>query len=274
MQPVPERRYQSTQEMKADVDSARSPLPVAHPLPKPPPRLAKAVSPKVAKKTRAPLWIAAVAGLAVLLGVGVVWAKYRASPITAAGAASTPTTTAVWKPVVLTPDWVAKQGQASINADGELDTRNHFTLPGIAARDIILRAEIRKAQENHAIFLRHIHGGSNRFLAIYVSSAFLQMNEAGGKSYSVLSSVEFPAEKETSGKWMPFQFATVGGLSIAEVQSRVFSATSEKALQSGAVQLEGHIELRKIEVMILDGVPEAQWPEFIRTALQQPGAQP
>ena len=34
------------------------------------------------------------------------------------------------------------------------------------------------------------------------------------------------------------------------------------------------MDLRKLEVVILDGVPEAQWPEFIRTALKQSGARP
>ena len=63
-----------------------------------------------------------------------------------------------------------------------------------------------------------------------------------------------------------------GKFSIAEVRSRVFTAATEKAIQSGDVSFSGHVELRKIEVMILDGVPEVQWPEFIRTALKQSGA--
>ena len=52
MQQAPDRRYQSTQEMKTDVESARTPLPVvlpaSAPFPKPPRSFAKAAVPKVA----------------------------------------------------------------------------------------------------------------------------------------------------------------------------------------------------------------------------------
>ena len=95
------------------------------------------------------------------------------------------------------------------------------------------------------------------------------------EQYPNLSVIKYPPEMEIADKWVPFEFATVGTLSFATVQSLAFPATaSEKAVQPGKVGLIGHMDLRKLEVVILDGVPEAQWPEFIRTALKQSGAQP
>ncbi len=81
MQQAPERRYQSTQEMKADVETARTPLPEAplptaapRSLPKPLPRAPKiAAVPKATNKRRAPLWIASIAALLVLGGLTVLY---------------------------------------------------------------------------------------------------------------------------------------------------------------------------------------------------------
>ena len=83
MQQAPDHRYQSTREMKADVESARTPLPMpaappAVALPKPPPRLAKVAKPVSAKNGRAPLWIASVIALALLAGGVALVAKHRA----------------------------------------------------------------------------------------------------------------------------------------------------------------------------------------------------
>ncbi len=85
MQQAPDRRYQSTQEMKADVESARTPLPASpppaaapSPLPKALPRAPKtADAAAAAKKGRAPLWIASAAVVAILLGIVVGVVKHR-----------------------------------------------------------------------------------------------------------------------------------------------------------------------------------------------------
>ena len=276
MQPAPERRYQSTHEMKADVDSARTPVklppPVAEPAVSAPPRVVEKADAFVPKKNRPPLWITSAVALVVVLGAVGYWVKHRGAPIAAASGGSTPTDTAVWKPVVLTQEEVAKQEGSSLSANGELNATKPFILPGITARDIVLRAETRvlPAAQHPGIILRHIDGRATRLLAIDSTRTMLQLYEPNG-TYPVLFSWDFPPEKEIEGKWVPFQFATVGNLSIGELQSRMFTATSEKALQSGVVKFAGHVQLRKIEVMILDGVPEAQWPEFIRTAMMQAG---
>ena len=83
MQQAPERRYQSTQEMKADVETARTPLPASpppaaaqRPLPKALPRAPKlAGAPASAKKSRAPLLVASAVALAVLAGAAVFISK-------------------------------------------------------------------------------------------------------------------------------------------------------------------------------------------------------
>ncbi len=105
MQQTPDRRYQSTQEMKADVESARSPLPAAslpptaapHPLPKALPRTpSMAAAPGSAKKSRTSLVVASTVVFAVLLGAAVFFLKNYgrdASPGTGkvtGGASTTP----------------------------------------------------------------------------------------------------------------------------------------------------------------------------------------
>ena len=85
MQQAPERRYQSTHEMKADVETARTPLPASPPPTEAPRPLAKArpPAPKIAstpasaKKSRALLWIASVVALALALGAIRLLPTYR-----------------------------------------------------------------------------------------------------------------------------------------------------------------------------------------------------
>ena len=200
------------------------------------------------------------------------------TPAAAGGASTTPT--AAWKPVVLTRDWMAKQGGASLSASGEVKiTGGWFDLPNSFGRDIAMRGEIRQppGDFHNNIFFRVGEGLDSRFLAIYPRQANLQIQQLKDPiiQYPILSYIKYPPEMEIVDKWVPFEFATVGKLSFATVQSLAFSpGTSEKAVQSGKVGLMGRMDLRKLEVVILDGVPEAQWPEFIRAALKQSGAKP
>jgi hypothetical protein len=70
-------------------------------------------------------------------------------------------------------------------------------------------------------------------------------------------------------KWVPVEFATVGNMSLGTVQSLPFPlGVSDEVLQPGEVHLGG-LQIRKIEIMVLDGVPEARWPEFVRAGMKQ-----
>ena len=153
------------------------------------------------------------------------------------------TSTAAWKPVVLTRDWVAKQRGASLSASGELTTTQYLqlTLPGIFGRDIAIRGEMRQPPKNmnSSIHLRHVDGLESRYLIIYPHDARLQLRLPQFKEmkeqYPSLSEIHFPPEMEIADKWVPFEFATVGRLSFATVQSLAFPATaSEKAVQPEA----------------------------------------
>ena len=79
MQQAPERRYQSTQEMKADVETARTPRP-APPTPAAASYVPRHPRPRVvavAKKSRGPRWFAATAALVVLAGAAFFLEKNR-----------------------------------------------------------------------------------------------------------------------------------------------------------------------------------------------------
>ena len=298
MQQEPALRYQSTQEMRADVESAPVSASVLSPHAsafsfrpvQPVPALPKPARRPAPAKKNMPLRLVLATAFVIVAAI-VLWAKQRAQtagkttggamPVAAASTASALGAAAAWKPVVLTQEEVAKQPGATLSASGELTMKDIFYLSSISSRDIAIRGEVRPpGNETNNIHLRH-SGGSNasRYLAIYSTIALLQVYEPNGLNPSdqntVLSQIQFPPEKNASDRWVPFEFATVGKLSFATVQSISFpvSATA-KAVQPGSVKFFGRMGLRKLEVMDLDGVPEAQWPEFIRTALKQSGAQP
>ena len=81
MQQAPDRRYQSTQEMKTDVDSARVPVEippaVAQSAVSAPPRVVEKAVALVPKKNRPPLWVAFAVVLVSVLGAGGFFAKHR-----------------------------------------------------------------------------------------------------------------------------------------------------------------------------------------------------
>ncbi len=96
MQQAPDHRYQSTQEMKADVQAARTPRIVpapqpAAPRPKPPALAQRALAkpvrpfaplPPPAAKGRAPLYVAIAAAIIALIGGGIYFAKVKPNAMT------------------------------------------------------------------------------------------------------------------------------------------------------------------------------------------------
>ena len=79
MQQAPERRYQNTQEMKTDVETARTPLPAA---PEPPVVIPSAARPAAAvpKRTRLPLVAGLAAAIIILAASAAYWAKSKRPP--------------------------------------------------------------------------------------------------------------------------------------------------------------------------------------------------
>ncbi len=173
-----------------------------------------------------------------------------------------------WVPVALTLDAVSKQLDTSLNAEGELTTGRNFTLRGITACAIAFRAEIHLLPgRNSAIQLRRAGFHSYRQLAVYPTDARIQI--PGPDKFPTLSLLTYPPGMVPVGKWVPVEFATVGKMSFATVQSLPFPPDiSEEALESGEISF-GSAQLRKMEIMILDGVPEAQWPGFVRAGMKQ-----
>ena len=75
------------------------------------------------------------------------------------------------------------------------------------------------------------------------------------------------------GKWVPFEFAVVNETSVATIASVALPVgRSEEAIESGGVLIDaqnGGADFRNLQYQIMEGVPEAQWPAFVRSALAQ-----
>lgn len=58
---------------------------------------------------------------------------------------------------------------------------------------------------------------------------------------------------------MPFHFATVGKFSLASIRGHIFPAgESTEMVEPGSVRFGGEGSIRNLEILNLDGLPEAE----------------
>ena len=271
MQSEPDRRFQSTQEMRAAIEAARIPAPMPAPRASPPPK-----PPALrAKKTAGPqrLHSIAIAAALVLLAGGAWWWAHRAPSPDRTPAATA--TEAGWKKVEFPPKWLA-QYDATLAPTGEvLPGKKLVTLPIAKARDIALRVEIRVPSpgpgKDNGIHLRGRKGGS-RFLSVYPRDAKLQLQD--WPHFPILKELRYPVEMDLSDQWVTCEFATVGEASFATVHGQpIAPGITSSFSDAGEAGIIG-IPFRHAEYMILDGLPEAQWPHFVREGMKAEAVAP
>jgi hypothetical protein len=299
MQPDRESRYQSTQEMKADIAFTRqtakwpasSAVPPGSPAaavphrPAIPPAQADQAAgmdtiewldpePRRSKAVfvSAGILLVAIVGIGGLILSKAMSGTKRSSGSQAPGAAAGQAAPQLeWQKLSLPDaDELRKRGN-SIDAEGVLHLQTQIRVPSPMGRNMAVRGEVRilEGQSAVSVGLRGGHPVTRR-LAIYRSSAMLQL---ASKEFTNLSSLPYPMS-DVVGKWVPFQFAVVDSWSLGTVNSLALApARSDEAVYAGTVLLAGAngseaIDLRNLQYVVLDGVPEAQWPEFVRDGMK------
>jgi formylglycine-generating enzyme required for sulfatase activity len=177
-------------------------------------------------------------------------------PLPAAALASTAQPT--WQKLRFTAAEVSSQ-KAQLEADGSVSIDGAFNLPGIQARNIAVRAEMRKAEGKFfPAKLRWSKEGS-RQMEFFANDARLQIQLPAQNQMPTLALLQFPKQLIQPGEWVPVEFAVIGERSFGKVRGAPFPAgTSTQVLQAGGVAFTGAGSVRNIEVLNLDGLPEAE----------------
>ena len=177
-------------------------------------------------------------------------------PLPAAALASTAQPT--WQKLLFTAAEASSQ-KAQLEADGSVSIDGAFNLPGIQARNIAVRAEMRKAEGKFfPAKLRWSKEGS-RQMEFFANDARLQIQLPAQNQMPTLALLQFPKQLIQPGEWVPVEFAVIGERSFGKVRGVPFPAgTSTQVLQAGGVAFTGAGSVRNIEVLNLDGLPEAE----------------
>jgi formylglycine-generating enzyme required for sulfatase activity/predicted Ser/Thr protein kinase len=149
--------------------------------------------------------------------------------------------------------------KARLEQDGALTIDGAFNLPGIQARNIAVRAEMRKAEGQYfSSKLRWSKEGS-RQMEFFVNDARLQLQFPGQTNLPTLARLDYVKQPVQPNEWVPVEFAVIGERSFGKVRGVSFpAAASTQILQAGSAGFSGAGSVRNIEVINLDGLPEAE----------------
>ena len=269
MQQAPERRYQSTVEMKADVERARAPIetppPVVEHAASAPPRAVEKAATLVPKKNRPPLWIAFAIVLLSVLGAGGFFAKHRpksTAKITAD--AAVPAAGAGGRWVDGLAEWFAKPaGGANIMTKVPEGARVNEAIPayfGGQHRDIAVRITARVISQDLAIFIRSKQtvegGGHNRYwVSIAPDGNSRIIKGLVTSSESVLLAL-YPAPTGYSARDRhTIEFRAVGDLLTLTIDGRPIGTARDGDVTNGGLYFVAGVGsiIEKLEYLDLGG---------------------
>ena len=265
MQQAPERRYQSTVEMKADVERARAPIetppPVVEHVASAPPRAVEKVAALAPKKNRPPLWIAFAVVLVSVLSVSGFFAKHRpksTAKITAD--AAVPAAGADGKWVDGLAEWFAKRaGGADIMTKVPEGARvNEFKAAyfGGQERDVAVRITARVISQELVIFIRSktVEGGFNRYWVSIAPDGNSRILKGLPSSESVLAQCPAPPGYSARDRHT-IQFRAVGDLLTLTVDGRPIGTARDGDITNGGLYFVAGVGsiIEKLEYLDLGG---------------------
>ncbi len=226
------------------------------------------VSPKASGGTaRKPLrgWGFAAAVVAVMMLVlgAVLLMKNPAHKSEAAPVAEASTVTAgsgrkgVWMPVKLTPEYAAGH-RCVVTPEGVLKTTHGIALPDIVARNVAVRARVKRpATVEHSGL--QVREDGPRHCALRFGIHDTKMDTSPGVPGQPVPLMPHPMDLGTDSPVL-LELAAVGGRAFGKVGDTILPvAPCTEPSSSGYVLLwSADGEFTDIEVMILDGVPEAE----------------
>ena len=137
------------------------------------------------------------------------------------------------------------------------------------AQDIAVRATIRLAGEGKPaqIWLRYAPPARAQIVLDGKPSCFIQTSAKDGK-YRTLGTVATPASG-SGDRWVPIEFAAIGEQLCGAANGRAIPIDNPSdILGAGTIGIfSGDADFKDLAVMILDGVPAEQYPDFVKTAL-------
>ena len=176
-----------------------------------------------------------------------------------------------WMKLPADSTWPVVTGIPRFGANGEISPSGAVNLPGIHARDIMLRMKVRLPAGSKYTFI-HLRDDSTtgRTLSIKRLGAAggpqgerwsLQLNRnANNHSDAALTdTTDFDKLADADG-WITCEFATIGEKSYARLGGGPFLVQSSPEItNAGVAQFGGQTATFKdVEVMIFDGLPEAE----------------
>lgn len=155
----------------------------------------------------------------------------------------------------------------TVKGDGAVTLTHGMLLPGVTAKDIAVRARVqRHAGAQHSGLQVRMNGPNNRNLDLRDAETSLASSPPGPYYPPIPHDTRLGQDRPVL-----LQLAAIGDTTFGAIDDILLPnhRTPTVMFPGGVLIWSQDGDFRDIEVMVLDGVPKANWPDFVQAALQR-----